>query len=165
MALTTLNSIDAEIKQLEARKRLIEKRDADVPKALEVLQKYAQVLTAVQRRQVAKLIGDAVPAAVQVARKGGGLQAGPKGRKLGPVAPKYRIPSGETWAGRGRMPIAFTAWFASVEGKDWKKANPGLPAPLIGGHAKAKKAVKVSKAVVKKTGRKAVKKGRTKAAG
>lgn len=58
MALTTLQSINAEIKQLEAQRKLVEKRDGEVPKALAVLQKFAKVLSPAQRRQVAKLIGE-----------------------------------------------------------------------------------------------------------
>ncbi len=60
MALTTLQSINAEIKQLEAQKRLVEKRDGEVPKAIAVLQKYAKLLSAAQRRRIAKLIGEAI---------------------------------------------------------------------------------------------------------
>lgn len=40
-----LESLNAEIKQLEAQKKLVEKRDGEVPKALAVLQRYAKVLT------------------------------------------------------------------------------------------------------------------------
>ncbi len=60
LALTTLQSINAEIKQLEAQKRLVEKRDGEVPKAIAVLQKYAKLLSAAQRRRIAKLIGEAI---------------------------------------------------------------------------------------------------------
>jgi len=62
MAFTTLKSLDAEIKQLEAQKKLVEKRDGEVPKALAVLQEYAKVLSPAQRRQVAKLIGESIDA-------------------------------------------------------------------------------------------------------
>lgn len=158
MALDTLESIDSQIKQLEAQKQLIEKRDSDVPKALETLQKYASVLTAVQRRQVARLIGETIhaPAAKHAqATKKAAKKGIAKGTKLGPVAPKYRIPSGDTWAGRGRMPTSFAAWFATAEGKVWKKSNPDLPAPLIGG--KAKKASKVAKKAPKKVAKKSTK--------
>lgn len=62
MALTTLKSLNAEIKQLEAQKRLVEKRDGEVPKALAVLQRYAKVLTPAQRRQVGKIIGETAEA-------------------------------------------------------------------------------------------------------
>ncbi len=87
LALTTLKSLNAEIKQLEAQKKLVEKRDGEVPKALAVLQKYAKVLSPAQRRQVAKLIGETIDAKPARAAK---AAPGPrKGRKLGKVAPKF----------------------------------------------------------------------------
>lgn len=157
VGLTTLQSIDAEIKQLEAQRKLIEKRDGEVPKALAVLQKYAKVLSPAQRRQVAKLIGETLddkparaPKAALVSRKG---------RKLGKVAPKYRLPTGETWAGRGLTPKAFAAWAKSAEGKAWAQANPGSKFPPASGATKtpAKATEKVAKGA-KKAARKAVKK-------
>lgn len=99
VSLTTLKALDAEIKLLEAQKKLVEKRDGDVPKALAVIQKYAKLLTATQRRQLAKLIGE--DAAVVPAAGPKAARTSLKGRKLGKVAPKYRLPSGETWTGRG----------------------------------------------------------------
>jgi DNA-binding protein H-NS len=39
-------------------------------------------------------------------QEGGGRR---KGRRLGKVAPKYRGPNGETWAGRGAQPRWLTA--------------------------------------------------------
>jgi len=153
LALTTLQSINAEIKQLEAQKRLVEKRDGEVPKAIAVLQKYAKVLSPAQRRQVAKLIGEAID--VKPARSPKS-SAGPlKGRKLGKVAPKYRLPTGETWAGRGLAPKAFTAWAKSVEGKAWAQANPGAKFPPAAGKVKkaaSKGAARVGK-VAKKAGK------------
>ena len=112
MALTTLQSIDAEIKQLEAQKKLVEKRDSEVPKAIEVLQRYAKVLTPAQRRKLAKISGseldaDAAKAPARASRA----------RKIGKVAPKYRLPSGETRTGRGRTPIAFAAWETGRRGQ------------------------------------------------
>ncbi len=158
MALTTLKSLNAEIKQLEAQKKLVEKRDGEVPKALAVLQKYAKVLSPAQRRQVAKLIGDTIDAKPTRAAK---AAAGPhKGRKLGKVAPKYRLPTGETWAGRGLAPKAFTAWAKSAEGKAWAQANPGSKFPSADGTVKkapARAAQKVGKSV-KNGARKAVRK-------
>lgn len=157
MALTTLQSINSEIKQLEAQKRLVEKRDGEVPKAIAVLQKYAKVLSPAQRRQVANLIGEAVDVKPSRALK---AAAGPlKGRKLGKVAPKYRLPSGETWAGRGLAPKAFTAWAKSADGKAWAQANPGAKFPPAGAISKKTpaKAVKKAGKAAKKTVRKAVK--------
>jgi DNA-binding protein H-NS len=163
LALTTLKSLNAEIKQLEAQKRLVEKRDGEVPKALAVLQKYAKVLSPAQRRQVARLIGETIDAKPARAAK---AAADPlKGRKLGKVAPKYRLPTGETWAGRGLAPKAFTAWAKSAEGKAWAQANPGAKFPPAGGTVKkahAKAAKKAGK-LVKKAARKAVKKPAKKA--
>ncbi|BBQ13552.1 H-NS histone family protein [Stenotrophomonas maltophilia] len=160
MALTTLKSLDAEIKLLEAQKKLVEKRDGEVPKALAVIQKYAKVLTAAQRRQLAKLVGEdasIVPAAGPKAAR-----TSLKGRKLGKVAPKYRLPSGETWTGRGLMPKVFAAWLKSPEGKAWAGNGSGerFP-PASAGQAQAK----TLKRVKGKVGDKPTKTARKKAAG
>ncbi len=169
MALTTLQSINAEIKQLEAQRKLVEKRDGEVPKALAVLQKYAKVLSPAQRRQVARLIGETIDAKPARAPKAAAVSR--KGRKLGKVAPKYRLPTGKTWAGRGLTPKAFAAWAKSAEGKAWAQANPGAKFPPASGATKApakaaKKAAKVARKVTgkamkkpaKKAGKKAVRK-------
>jgi len=157
LALTTLQSINAEIKQLEAQRKLVEKRDGEVPKALAVLQKYAKVLSPAQRRQVAKLIGETLDNPPARAPKAAAVSR--KGRKLGKVAPKYRLPTGETWAGRGLTPKAFATWAKSVDGKAWAQANPGAKFPPASGATKApaKATKKVAKAAKKATA-KAVKK-------
>ena len=172
MALTTLQSIQAEIQQLEARKKLVEKRDNDVPKALAILQTYAQVLTPAQRRQVARIMGDTVD---QVAAP----RAPTKAKKsTGKVAPKYKLATGETWTGRGRTPLAFVAWGKSADGKAWRKANVDQQYPAAAGAATAankpvkkarKKAAKAAKPAKKaparkKSAKKAVKKIARKAA-
>lgn len=133
MPRTTLQSIDAEIKQLEAQKKLIEKRDGEVPKAIEVLQRYAKVLSAVQRRKIARIIGEVVDATAPAKAP----RAKKQGRKLGPVAPKYQLPSGETWSGRGRTPVLFAAWERGAEGKAWRKANDGAKFPAASGAAQS----------------------------
>lgn len=160
MALTTLNALNAEIKQLEAQKRLVEKRDGEVPKALAVLQRYAKVLTPAQRRQVAKIIGETVM--VPSGRTATASKGPLKGRKLGSVAPKYRLPSGETWTGRGLSPKAFSAWAKSAAGKAWAKTNPDAKFPPADGAKVAapavKKAAKKATKVAKKVARKTVKK-------
>lgn len=161
MALTTLQSINAEIKQLEAQKKLVEKRDGEVPKALAVLQKYAKVLSPAQRRQVAKLIGETIDTKPTRAPKAASVTR--KGRKLGKVAPKYRLPSGETWAGRGLAPKVFTAWAKSADGKAWAQANPGAKFPPASGATKAPAKATKKVAKTKATG-KAVKKPATKVA-
>lgn len=176
MALTTLQSINAEIKNLEAQRKLVEKRDGEVPKALAVLQKYAKVLSPAQRRQVAKIIGETLDNKPERADKAAPTSR--KGRKLGKVAPKYRLPTGETWAGRGLTPKAFATWAKSADGKAWAQANPGSKFPSADGAVKsapakaAKKAAKATKKsvkrpakkVAKRTGKKAVKNAAKKAA-
>lgn len=157
MALTTLKALNAEIKQLEAQKRLVEKRDGEVPKALAVLQRYAKVLTPAQRRKVAKIIGETVM--VPSGRTATASKGPLKGRKLGSVAPKYRLPNGETWTGRGLSPKAFSAWAKSAAGKAWAKTNPDAKFPPADGakiaapavKKAAKKATKVAKKVARKT--------------
>jgi len=163
LALTTLKSLNAEIKQLEAQKKLVEKRDGEVPKALAVLQRYGKVLTPAQRRQIAKIVGETVEA--RSARVAKVSKSSLKGRKLGTVAPKYRLPTGETWTGRGLSPKAFSAWAKSAAGKAWAKANPGAKFPPADGvkvaapvgKKAAKKATKVAKKVARKTVRKPTK--------
>ncbi|MCF7221019.1 H-NS family nucleoid-associated regulatory protein [Marilutibacter chinensis] len=168
MALTTLQSINAEIKNLEAQRKLVEKRDGEVPKALAVLQKFAKVLSPAQRRQVAKIIGETLDN--KPARAPKAAPASRKGRKLGMVAPKYRLPTGETWAGRGLTPKAFAAWAKSAEGKAWAQANPGAKFPPASGAVKkapakaVKKAAKAAKKTVKKPAKKVAKKAGKKAA-
>jgi DNA-binding protein H-NS len=153
LAFTTLKSLNAEIKQLEAQKRLVEERDGEVPKALAVLQRYAKVLTPVQRRQIERIIGETVKATFS---RAAAPARGPlKGRKLGSVAPKYRLPTGETWTGRGLSPKVFSAWAKSAEGRAWSKANPGFKFPPADGSRKpatkpAKKTAKSAKKVLKK---------------
>lgn len=148
MALTNLKSIDAEIKQLEAQKKLVEKRDSEVPQAIAVLQKYARVLTAAQRRQIAKLVGSAgdaeVVAPVRAAKPS---KSSAKGRTLRKVAPKYRLPTGETWTGRGLTPKVFTAWAKSAEGKAWSASNVGENYPAA---SSVKPQAKVGMAVLKR---------------
>lgn len=159
MALTTLKALNSEIKQLEARKKLVEKRDGEVPRALAVLQRYAKVLTPAQRRQVTKIIGETVE--VPSGRTATASKGPLKGRKLGSVAPKYRLPTGETWTGRGLSPKVFTAWAKSAEGRAWAKANLGANFPAAGG---ASEASKISAKPVKTTRAKGVTKPRAKKA-
>lgn len=126
----TVKSLNAEIKLLQAQRTLVEKRDGEVPRALAVLRKYAAVLTPAQRRQVAGLIDASMPQKAQAVAK---ASEGPlKGRKLGKVAPKYRLPSGETWTGRGLAPKVFTAWAKSADGRAWVAANAGERFPAAG---------------------------------
>ena len=45
----------------------------------------------------------------------GAKKVGKQSQEKGSVQPKYELPTGEKWSGRGRTPIAF---------QEWKKANP-----------------------------------------
>lgn len=78
--------------------------------------------------------------------RGGKKSAGKKGS----VAPKYRNPNGpDTWSGRGRAPV----WFSAA----LKKRGVTAESLLIGG-AVAKKAAPGKKAAVKKAKKAPVKK-------
>lgn len=103
-------------------------------------------------------------------RRAADASKGPlKGRKLGSVAPKYRLPTGETWTGRGLSPNVFTAWPKSAEGRAWTKANPDARFPAAGGTNEASKcsakpsktarAKDIAKPGAKKATRKATKGG------
>jgi len=110
-----------------------------------VLKKYAKVLTAAQCRQLNKIIVASVGASVVGAAKSAGSPV--KGRSLGRVAPKYRLPTGETWTGRGLQPKVFGAWANSAEGKAWRAANQGEKYPSAD---KANPVLKTGTAVPKK---------------
>lgn len=113
----------------------------------------------------AKIIGEAVevPSGRTTAARKGPL----KGRKLGSVAPKYRLPTGETWTGRGLSPKVFSAWLKSAEGRAWVRANPGAKFPAAddvneatkAGYKpqKASRAKRVTNPAVKKEIKKATK--------
>src|SRR5690606_33680303 len=48
------------------------------------------------------------------------------------VAPKYRLPNGATWTGRGSPPKTFREWEATKQGQAWRKKHPDPEAwPLI----------------------------------
>lgn len=125
MAFNTLQSISAVIKQLEAQKKLVERRDEEVPKALAVLQRHAKILTPAQCRQLKMILRDA-----DGTSSPDGARGPKKSGKGGTVPPKYRLPTGETWTGRGSTPRVFAAWAKGAEGKAWRKAHPGTTYPL-----------------------------------
>ncbi|HFJ9550213.1 TPA: H-NS family nucleoid-associated regulatory protein [Stenotrophomonas maltophilia] len=87
---------------------------------------------------MAKLIGETIDA--KPAHAANAAPGPRKGRKLGKVAPKYRLPTGETWAGRDLAPKAFTAWAKSAEGKAWAQANPGAKFPRPMAHRRRHRA-------------------------
>lgn len=151
MVLNSLKSIDAEIRQLEARKKLVEKRDEAVANALAVLKKYADVLTRAQRRQIEAITADAGDGRTTKVKR-----ATRKRGRSGKVAPKFQLPSGETWSGRGLRPRSFVAWEKSAEGKAWRQAHAGERFPLIAGSVPPDKVRR--KAAAKRVSTKSVKK-------
>lgn len=152
MALDTAAEIENQIAQLTERKNLVVQRDKDVPAALDTLKKYASVLTVDQRKQVAKLIGEAVTDA-PVGKRGRppGQKAATTGKPSAKVPPKFQLLTGETWTGRGRTPLVFL---------EWSKANPGQPYPPAPGA----KPAKATKKAAKKAGKRVTKKAATKKA-
>jgi len=99
-------------------------------------------------------------------------KAAKSGRGTNPI-PKFRLPDGTEWNGKGRAPSSeFTAWSKSAAGKDWAKKNTtGFDWPLNPEWAKAnpgkvkaeaKKAAKtVAKPAVKKAAKTPAKKAST----
>ena len=152
MAYDSVDSINAHIKKLEDQRSLIGKRDEQVEKVLGVLRHFAAVLTPAQRRKIAKVVGATVQEGDGEPKARKARKAGKKaGRKLGKVAPRYSLPTGEVWAGRGLTPNAFSAWSESAEGKAWHKANPDEKYPPASGKAaKAKPAKKSTKKASKR---------------
>lgn len=155
MALT-IEEAEAKIKFYEEQKELIAKRDTDIPAMLETLTNYSKVLTTAQRRRIAKIIGAQLEDDPSAPAK----KATKKAAKKGTVAPKFRLPSGDEWSGRGLTPNTFKAWEKTAEGKAWQAANPDEKFPLIDGQsAPAKKAAKkTTKKATKKRAKKAARK-------
>lgn len=101
----------------------------------------------------AQFMSDAQRAALQAILHPAGKAVPAATKSKGVVPPKFQIPSGETWAGRGQPPKTFTIWSGSAEGKAWHKANgKGYPAYPFTGKAGGKPAAKKS---AKKAPRKA----------
>lgn len=170
-ATTTANAkkLEREIARLE--------RDAakgKFPEVMATLNDYAKYFSESQKRRIVASLGlDDVAAAPT--KRGAKSAAAGKGN-AGTVPPKFMLPDGTTWAGRGVTHKAFAAWGRSAEGRQWRKDNPGQKWPsnpnAPAGNPVAKKAAKkASKKAAKKAtakrpaAKKAVKKSvRTKAA-
>lgn len=123
---TRLCEIEAEKKkakalldQLEAEEQgLIE---AEATKShgaiLSTIAKFGAHYTLKQRKDIATALG--LKATVSGKPSEATRSAG------GEVPPKFQIPSGEHWTGRGQMKKEFGLWEKSAEGKAWRKAHPG----------------------------------------
>lgn len=150
---TTTREIDLQIRRLEEQKKLIAERDSVIPAAIETLAKFAAVLTPAQRRKVAGLVADDGVPAAKATKKATKKRAGAK------VPPKYRLPTGEEWTGRGRTPKAFVSWPRTKAGREWARENPGEKYPPADGTSTP--AAPVAKAPARKAGKKvATKKAR-----
>lgn len=121
----------------------------------DVVGTYAPFLSDDQRQELAGLLRKSSagkPVAGATAKK-----SGRKTNAGATLVPKYQLPTGETWAGRGRPHAAFVAWLKTSEGRTWKKAHPGENYPAFTGTKPAtKKAAKKSPA--KQAGKRAARK-------
>ncbi len=89
--------------------------------AKKLMANYAEHWTDAQRGMLARFLGTPPEAKPAKARKRAKSANPLKGVK---VPPKYQLPSGETWAGRGKMKTAFVA-YAEKHGIDMQKRNAG----------------------------------------
>lgn len=135
MALT-IEAAEAKIRFYEEQKKLLAKRDTEVPALTEKLESYAGVLTVPQRRKIAKLVGGTIQEDLDAAAKAAASKATTKKPGKKSVAKKGIVPKryqvGDIkWSGRGRPPKAFVEWADSDEGKAWREANPDQKWPPI----------------------------------
>lgn len=106
----------------------------------EVVGAYAPFLTQEQRKELSSALRGTGGSGGMPGKKAGGKSGGT-------LTPKYQLPTGETWAGRGRAHGAFTAWSRTAEGRAWHKANPDqkFPAYPFNAAGKAARGKKVAK--------------------
>lgn len=148
----------ADAKKLEREIARLE-RDAakgKFPEVMATLNDYAKHFSESQKRRIVASLGlDDV--AIAPAKRGAKSAAAGTGKgSAGTVPPKFMLPDGTTWAGRGQVHKAFAAWGRSAEGRQWRKDNPGQKWPsnpnAPAGSTVAKKAAKkASKKPAKKT--------------
>jgi len=78
------------------------------------IQKHGDLFSTAQRNRIQRALG--VPSATKKA--GGSKESG------GTMTPKYLLPGGDAWAGRGRVKSSYLQWEKSAAGKAWKKLKP-----------------------------------------
>lgn len=121
--------------------------------AKKLLANYAEHWTDAQRDMLSRFLG--APAAKTSKPKKRAKSANVlKGVK---IPPKYQLPTGETWAGRGKMKTAFVS-YAKKHGIDMDKRTKGgkdFPAFNAGNAPPAKAAKRSSKPAARKTAAKA----------
>lgn len=77
----------------------------------ESITKFGAHFTREQKKTIATLLG----------LKEKTAKTGSTSTATTPVVQKYRLPTGETWSGRGRKPTAFLSWLETVNGKEHTK--------------------------------------------
>lgn len=151
-----LNDFMAELHQAEQKAEALRKQfdetvaaqaQASFEQIREILDTYMRFLSQAQRNTLLTML--------QAKGREPAQKVSTRGAKPGTVvAPKYQLPTGETWAGRGQPHKAFSAWSNTAEGRAWRKANkdqkfPAYPYSATASAtapAKARKASKVTKA-------------------
>lgn len=151
-----LNDFMAELQQAEQKAEALRKQfdetvaaqaQASFEQIKEILDTYMRFLSQAQRNTILSML--------QMKGRVAAPKVATKGAKAGTVvAPKYQLPTGETWAGRGQPHKAFSAWSNTAEGRAWRKANPDQKFPAYPysatasatAPAKARKASKATKA-------------------
>ncbi|MCO7473034.1 H-NS family nucleoid-associated regulatory protein [Stenotrophomonas maltophilia] len=98
---------------LEAQEIVQAEAGASFPTVVELLQTFGQHYTLKQKNEISALLG----------LRGKATEKAAPGTKKS-LAPKFQIPSGETWAGRGKQPKNFQPWLETAEGKAWAKKHP-----------------------------------------
>lgn len=135
------------LRDLEAQERKIQEQLATeaFEDLVALLKQHLPGMNTVQRGRIRAIV-----ATVGVPRDA--RKATAKGGTTGKVAPKFQLPDGTTWAGRGNRPNAFVKWARSAEGKAWRQANPGQKWPAAPG---AKATTTARRPVVKRAAKKA----------
>lgn len=144
----------ADAKKLEREIARLE-RDAakgKFPEVIATLNDYAKHFSESQKRRIVASLGldDASAAPAKRTTKA----TSDKGSKT-TIAPKYILPDGTTWAGRGQTHKAFAAWARTAEGRQWRKDNPSEKWPS---NPEAPVGTTVAKKAIKKASKKAAKK-------
>lgn len=133
--------------------------------AMQLMRDHATHWSEVQRERLIRFLSpdDVKPAPKKAAKKTGKKSNTLKGTT---VPPKYRLPTGEEWTGRGHWPVAFVAFGKKNGITKARRKSGAVDFPLINGAAAATKSAtkKVSKAPNKKSAKAPAKKATKKAA-
>lgn len=119
-------AVDAANAKLHAAKE--KSAGLEISSAITTLTSYSQYVSAEHKKEIADLLGLGVGAkrAKGASTKGSGVK----------LPPKFQIPNGDKWVGRGALSKSFKEWAESAEGKKWRKDNPGQDWPAYPYNAK-----------------------------